>query len=252
MQRSYRPDHRGPVFNFFWPVTSYLATHLFSFVVGAVLFYLFNRTTVIGRENVPRERNTLLLSNHQSMIDSFFVGFTAFFGPSLVKPYLIPWNPAGEEFFYRTAWQSFWSDQWKCIPVRRGRKDVGALYRMRHALASGTMILFPEGTRSRTGRVGKGRPGAGVVILQNRPTVIPVAISGLDEVLPLGASLPRIGKRVYIKFGAPLDYAEHATDDASRENAQAIVDAAMRVIERQFEELETMRKGTTRGEEAQE
>lgn len=243
MAKGYRPDHRGSIFNFFWPFTSYVATHVFSFVVGAVLFFLFNRTTVIGRENVPRERNTLLLANHQSLIDSFFIGFTAFFGPSLVKPYLIPWNPAGEEFFYQNAWQSFWSDQWKCIPVRRGRKDIGAIRRMNEALRSGTMILFPEGTRSRTGKIGKGRPGAGVVILENRPHVVPVAIDGLDEVLPIDAGWPRFGKRVTIVIGPPIDYEVPPDGEVSREVAQAIVDDAMAAIERQFEWIRGYRAG---------
>ena len=40
MAKGYRPDHRGSIFNFFWPVTSYLATHVFSFLVGAVLFFV--------------------------------------------------------------------------------------------------------------------------------------------------------------------------------------------------------------------
>lgn len=243
MTKAYRPDHRGKIFNFFWPFTSYLATHLFSFVVGAVLFYIFNRTTVIGRENVPRRRNTLLLSNHQSLIDSFFIGFTAYFGPSIFKPYLIPWNPAGEELFYQNAWQSFWSDQWKCIPVRRGRRDIGALNRMHHALKSGTMILFPEGTRSRTGDIEKGRPGAGVVILEQRPTVIPVTIDGLDEVLPLDARWPRVGKRVTIVFGAPLDYEPLVTGEVSRKAAQAIVDRVMDVLREQDDWIKRLKAG---------
>lgn len=243
MTESYRPDHRGPIFNFFWPVTSYLATHLFSFVIGAVLFFVFNRTTVIGRENVPRERNTLLLSNHQSLIDSFFIGFTAFFGPSLVKPFLIPWNPAGEAFFYQNAWQSFWSDQWKCIPVRRGRKDIGALNRMQRALKSGTMILFPEGTRTRTGNIERGRPGAGVVILQDRPTVVPVTVDGLDEVLPIDAKWPRFGKRVYIVFGKPIDYTPYLQDAPSREAAQKIVDHVMEVLREQYDGIQKLKRG---------
>jgi len=212
MTHRYRPDHRGPVFNFFWPLTSYLATHLFSFVVGAVLFFVFNRTTVIGRENVPRQRNTLLLSNHQSLIDSFFIGFTAFFGPSLIKPYLIPWNPAGEEFFYQNAWQSFWSDQWKCIPVRRGRKDIGALNRMLHALKSGTMILFPEGTRTETGNVQPLKPGVIAVARRSRAPLLPVGLDGPFDILPRGSLLPRpttvqlvIGEAISPELAESLD-----------------------------------------------
>jgi len=160
-----------------------------------------------------------------------------------VKPYLIPWNPAGEEFFYQSAWQSWWSDQWKCIPVRRRRRDLGALNRMLHALKSGTMILFPEGTRTRTGNIEKGRPGAGVVILKDRPMVIPVTIDGLNEVLPLDARWPRIFKRIYIVFGKPIDYAPFLTDDASREASQAVVDHVMNVVSSQMEWIQDLKAG---------
>jgi 1-acyl-sn-glycerol-3-phosphate acyltransferase len=244
MTKSYRPDHRGPVFNFFWPVTSYLVTHV-TVLLGAILFFVLNRTIVVGRSNIPKCRNTLLISNHQSLIDSFFVGFTAYFGPSFVKPYLIPWNPAGEEFFYQNAWQSWWSDQWKCIPVRNRRRDLTALNRMLYALKTGTMILFPEGTRTRTGEIEEGRPGAGIVILKDRPTVIPVTIDGLDEVLPIDARWPRIFRRVYIVFGKPIDYTPLLTDETSREAAQQIVDYVMTVLRSQMDWIQKLKAGET-------
>jgi len=55
------------------------------------------------------------------------------------------------------------------------------------------MTLFPEGTRSREGSVGPGQPGAGLLILATRPRVIPVAIEGMQEVLPIGRYVPQLG-----------------------------------------------------------
>src|SRR5437879_10533834 len=68
--------HRGPLFQLLWPVTSYLVTNV-TVTLFWVLFFVLNRTTVSGRRNVGEERNTLLLSNHQSMLDSFLVGLAA-------------------------------------------------------------------------------------------------------------------------------------------------------------------------------
>jgi len=56
-------------------------------------------TTVVGRKNVGTARNTLLLSNHQSMLDSFLVGIGAWYPQSWWRPHLIPWNPAAAENF---------------------------------------------------------------------------------------------------------------------------------------------------------
>jgi 1-acyl-sn-glycerol-3-phosphate acyltransferase len=105
--------------------------------------------------------NTLLLSNHQSMIDSMPVGLGAFFPKSWVRPYLVPWHPAARENFFKNRLIAWWSTHTRCIPVRPGRRDLHALHKMMEVLPKGTIILFPEGTRSRTGEVEEGRPGPG-------------------------------------------------------------------------------------------
>src|SRR6266513_1977708 len=87
------PPRRGMLFRLLWPVTSYLVTTL-TVTVFWVFFFVLNRTRVTGRKNVGTERNTLLLSNHQSMLDSFLVGLAAYYPRSLFQPRLLPWNPA--------------------------------------------------------------------------------------------------------------------------------------------------------------
>lgn len=233
MVQPYRAQHRGRLFHFFWPLTRYLVTHVTSLAL-AVLFFGLNRTTVIGRRHVPPRRNTLLLANHQSMIDSFMVGFAAYFGPATFKPWLIPWNPAAEENFFRNRFWAWWADQWKCIPVRPGRRDLKALYQMIRALRGGTMILFPEGTRSRSGEIGPGRPGAGLVVLANHPVVIPVTLDGMNRVLPIGRIRPRLLQRVFIVFGRPIDYSAYIGRDRSKETAQEIVDRVITVLREQL------------------
>src|SRR2546430_16779712 len=79
---------------------------------------------------------------------------------------------------------------------------------MIQVLPHGVMTLFPEGTRSRDGAVGPGRPGPGLLILATRPRVIPVAIDGMRAVLPIGRYLPRIFQRVAVSFGSPVDRSE--------------------------------------------
>lgn len=236
MGEPYRADYRGPVFHFFWPLTRYVTTHVTVLILGLV-FYVLNRATVIGRRNVPRKRNTLLLSNHQTMIDSFLVGTAAYFGPAILRPYLIPWNPAAEENFFKNRFWAWWADNWKCIPVKAGRRDNRALHRMIRASRRGTMVLFPEGTRSRDGQIRNGRPGAGLVILANEPTVVPVTVDGLHDVLPVGATFPRLFKRIWLAFGKPIDYSRFVGQPRSKATAQAIVDDVVEVLRFQLEGL---------------
>ena len=242
MGEPYRADYRGPIFHFFWPFTRYVIVHVTVLVLG-ILFYVLNRATVIGRRNVPRRRNTLLLSNHQTMIDSFLVGTAAYFGPAALRPYLIPWNPAAEENFFKNPFWAWWADNWKCIPVRAGRRDARALHRMIRALKRGTMILFPEGTRSRDGEIKNGRAGAGLVILANHPNVVPVTVDGLYDVLPVGSRVPRLFKRIWLAYGKPVDYSQYDGRPRSKETAQAIVDDVVEILRRQLAGLRRLRSG---------
>src|SRR6266853_3253419 len=114
---------RGWLFRLFWPATSYLVTNV-TVTFFWVLFFILNRTTVFGRHNVGEQTNTLLLSNHQSMLDSFLVGLGTFYPQSWLKPQLIPWNPAAAENFYRTPILAWLADNWKCISVREGRREL--------------------------------------------------------------------------------------------------------------------------------
>jgi len=216
----------------FWPITSYLVTNL-TVTFLWVFFVVLNRTVVRGKEHVGDARNTLLLSNHQSMIDSFLIGLAAWFPKALIKPHLLPWNPAAVENFFR-GWLLGWlSYNWRCIPVREGRRDPRALRRLSEVLPRGVMILYPEGTRTRDGSVGSGKTGAGIVALTTGARVIPVAIDGMREVLPIGRRVPRIGKRIYVTYGPPVAYQPPEGESPSREEAQTLVDRAMATIREQ-------------------
>jgi 1-acyl-sn-glycerol-3-phosphate acyltransferase len=227
---AYRPSRTA---RRFWPITSYLVT-LATVVVLWVYFRVLNRTIVRGQHHVGDHRNTLLLANHQSMIDSFLIGMGVYFPKAILKPHLLPWNPAAVENFFR-GWLLGWlSYNWRCIPVREGRRDPRALRKLAEVLPRGVMILYPEGTRTRDGSVGPGRPGAGLLALTTGARVIPVAIDGMRDVLPIGSRIPRIGKRIHVVYGPPIEIPEPVTVAPSREEAEQLVDRAMAAIREQL------------------
>jgi 1-acyl-sn-glycerol-3-phosphate acyltransferase len=242
MGEAYRAEHRGRLFHLVWPAASYLFTNLTA-AVGVLLFFVLNRTSVIGRERLPQGRNTLLLSNHQSMIDSWLVGISAYYPQSFWRPWLIPWNPAARENFFKNPILALFSDLWKAIPIREGRRDYKALYRMLRALREGVMLLFPEGTRTRDGSIGRGRPGAGLLALGTGAAVVPVTIDGMDRVLPIGSVVPRVGKRVFVYFGQPIDCSDFADRPRSKETAQELVDRVMKVLRAQQRTLRRIKAG---------
>lgn len=237
--------NHGWLFRLTWPLTHYLIVNI-SAAFGFLFFKLLNKTTIIGKRNVPYRANTLLLANHQSMIDSFLIGVFAFFPASLIRPGIIPWNPAAEENFYRNPFQTWIADNWKCIPVKKGRKDVGLIFKMGQALRTGTMILFPEGTRSRDGSIGKPRGGAGMLIRETRPSVIPVYIDGMDQLLPIGAIFPRIFKRIYVYYGEPLRLDDFYDKGKGKEVSQEIMNRVMDRIRAMRNEIQTLKAGNGR------
>jgi len=88
-----------------------------------------------------------------------------------------------------------------------------------------SILLFPEGTRSRSGEMAPLRPGVGLIAKRSGRPVLPVRIVGTHEVLPPGARLPRRAL-VEVRFGAPLSVADG-------EDARAFVarlEAAIRAL----------------------
>jgi len=63
--------------------------------------------------------------------------------------------------------------------------------------------------------------------------VIPVAIDGMREVLPIGTSIPRVFKRITVTYGPPVDYADFLAQPRTRETAQALIDRVMAAIREQ-------------------
>lgn len=85
-----------------------------------------------------------------------------------------------------------------------------------------------------------------MLILATRPRVIPAAIDGMDQLLPIGRKIPNLGKRLYVSYGPPLDYSEFLGKPRTRETAQALVDKLMKAIEAQHAELRRLRSSDGR------
>ena len=71
--------------------------------------------------------------------------------------------------------------------------------------------IYPEGTRSRDGRLYRGRTGVGWLALATGARVVPVGVVGTDRVQPVGARSRRVHRSVAIRFGEPVDPADYAT-----------------------------------------
>jgi 1-acyl-sn-glycerol-3-phosphate acyltransferase len=194
-----------------------------------ILFSHWHRVDFVGRQNVPpRGQGFFLLSNHVSMAEAPVVAAELW-----PRPF---WFPSKAEFYPNWFVGLFFLSitGTHAFPVRRGERDSDAIGLMEELLRRGdSVLLFPEGTRSRDGRLLPGKKGVGMIVHQARPQVLPVYVRGFEEIWPPHRLLPRVLRRgrALVVFGPVLDLSKYWERPLSSEVAQAIVDDVMAAIE---------------------
>src|SRR5699024_6047797 len=107
------------------------------------------------------------------------------------------------------------------FPVKRGMKDRNALRKGLDILESGeTLGLFPEGTRSKTGKLGEPLAGAGFFALRSKATIVPCAI--------IGPYKP--GKKLTVIYGKPMDMEFHRKNKSSAKEAAEAIMAEIKLL----------------------
>jgi 1-acyl-sn-glycerol-3-phosphate acyltransferase len=160
------------------------------------------RPTIVGLEHVPRTGPVILASNHLSFADS------------MVIPIVVPRTVAflaKKDYFEQPGvkgrLQKAWMEMLGSLPVDRddSRAAIATLDTALGVLAGGGAFgIYPEGTRSRDGRLYRGRTGVAQLALTSGAPIVPVGLRGTDELQPVGSSRPRL-VRVTVAFGEPID-----------------------------------------------
>lgn len=159
---------------------------------------------VLGKEHFPKEGGVLLCANHIHNFDPPMVGITA---PRPVH------FMAKEELFNVPVLGKI-VPHLNAFPVKRGMSDREALRKGLNVLKEGHVLgLFPEGTRSKTGELGKGLAGAGFFALRTDAQVVPCAIIG-----PYKA----FGK-LRIVYGKPIPMDELRKNKISAEETTEVI-----------------------------
>ncbi len=193
-------------------------------VLTPVMTVMF-RPRIRGVRHVPKHGPALLASNHTSYLDwlmlplvvrtrriSFLAKIEYFTRPGL--------RGRGQRYFFTATGQ---------VPVDRKGADAAtaALRTAVHLLGEGRLVgVFPEGTRTRDGRLNRGRTGVARMAAASGVPVIPCAVIGGREACPPGARLPR-PHRVEVRFGPPMPPVTTADRDATAEELRAWTDELM-------------------------
>jgi len=175
-------------------------------IVGLVFRVLW-RPRISGLENIPPSGPVILASNHLSFIDSVVIPLAV---PRRVRFLAKAEYFEGTGLLGRATAQFFRSID--AVPVRRDsrRDSMASLQAALEVLDAGQAFgIYPEGTRSRDGRLYRGRTGVGWLALTSGAPVVPVAVTGTDRVQPVGSRSLRV-RPVRIEFGPVVDPAPWA------------------------------------------
>ncbi|MFI5837413.1 lysophospholipid acyltransferase family protein [Micromonospora sp. NPDC051300] len=197
-------------------------------LVLAPLGRLAFRAVVDGRDNVPRHGPVILAANHISFLDSVVIPLLAPRPVAFLAKDEYFRQPGAKGWLTRTCLTAI-----DAIPVRRGghRSAQASLELAREVLAAGRAFgIHPEGSRSRDGRLYRGRTGVAWLALASGAPVVPVAVLGTDRIQPVGARLPRPG-RVTVRFGTPLHFARQTAGSAGQAR-RAVTDEIMTAIQK--------------------
>ena len=190
--------------------------------------FLILRPTVTGRENVPRTGAFIIASNHLSFIDSMAI--------PLMAPRKVGYLAKAEYFtgtgitgwLTRTLFTALGA-----LPVERQthRAAQEALDTAMTVLrAGGGFGIYPEGTRSRDGRLARGKTGVAWLALTADCPVVPVAVAGTDRMQPIGAAWPW-PRRFSITFGQPLAFPEYRGMAGNGKARREVTDRIMTAVQ---------------------
>jgi 1-acyl-sn-glycerol-3-phosphate acyltransferase len=168
-----------------------------------------------GLENVPPTGPVIAAINHTSFLDPVMV---MAFLPRVVIPL------AKEELF-KHRFFGWVFRAYGCIPIRRGEIHQSAIRRSLELLRDGGLLLVaPEGTRSRDGRLQPGHSGVALLATRTNATILPISIWG---VMPFGQNVRRLRRtEVHMVIGKPFRIAVEGRK-LSREQLDEITDEIM-------------------------
>jgi 1-acyl-sn-glycerol-3-phosphate acyltransferase len=175
-------ERPNPVYRAAWLLARFLLHLLFGY-----------RTE--GAEKVPEKGPVILAANHLSILDPIAIG------AGIKRP--VSFLARADVF--RLPVLSWLLPRLYAIPVERGTGDLSAIKGAIRALERGMAFgIFPEGTRSRSGRLQPFKTGVAAIAFRTGSPVVPVAVVGSEKAWPVGRKLFRLRRPIRVVYGDPI------------------------------------------------
>jgi len=159
-----------------------------------VLCKIFFRLRLFGRENIPKKGSFILAGNHQSYLDPIFCGVSL-----RRQMHYLARESLFSNWFFRALLSSV-----NALPLKQGEGDLTTIRQVIELLKQGkAACLFPEGTRTRDGRIESLKPGLGLLCRRGNASIIPTVIDGAFECWPRHKKMFSLGS-VWVQCGRPI------------------------------------------------
>ena len=171
------------------------------------LFSIFCRAEVVGTQNIPQTGGVIIAPNHISLAD-----------PPLTASYIKrPLFFMAKKELFNIPFFGRLISMTNAFPVDRNKQDIAAFRTAIKVLKEGNaLLIFPEGTRSRDGQIGKARSGIAMIAAEANVPVVPVRITNSNNALKLA--------KVKIVYGIPILPPLAGTKETYRKFAEQIIE----------------------------
>lgn len=178
------------------------------------LYKLFYDFHIEGTENIPQGKPVILASNHRSYADPVI----------LTMPMKLPVSYMAKEELFHNKLFGWFIRKLGAFPVKRGAGDMSVIDDSISILESGrNLVIFPEGTRSKDGKVGKGKSGVALIAAKSGADVVPCGICFEGEKLHFRSKLT-------LKFGKVIKAEDLHIEDGSPKELKKVKQRIMEAI----------------------
>ncbi len=192
-----------------------------SFVSMKMLYQNYFDLQLGNPELLPRNASYIIAANHASHLDTGAI--ISALGAALGLREAQKLHVLGaRDYFFDTPWKSwFFSTFLNVVPIEREEASLAGLRMVKAILKEREPILiFPEGTRTRTGRLQGFKPGLGLLAWELHVPIVPAYIGGTGQAMPVGTLLPRRNK-VVVTFGPPILMGRYASNGGAGTGASS-------------------------------
>ena len=169
----------------------------FCYLLAQTVSRIFFRLSVKGQENIPKEGAFIAASNHIAYADPVVIG-------SIIKREI---GFMAKAELFKTKIMRKLLAKLNAFPIHRGKSDIGSFKTSINILSGLKMplLVFPEGTRILTGKLGQPKRGVAFIASQTKVPILPIYIENSDSLLQCALFM----RRIKIRIGGLIEYSEY-------------------------------------------